>query len=62
MATATIHIDIDKKCHECGKGGAAPSGLCMKCTANALTSKPMKSTTGRAVQARLRKSLGETPR
>lgn len=28
-----IHIDMDKKCKECGKGGATPSGYCMACVA-----------------------------
>jgi hypothetical protein len=50
--TVTITIDMDKKCVECGKGGAVPSGICMKCTTKAISGKPMKSAIGRAVQKR----------
>lgn len=29
--TIKIDIDMDKECTECGKAGATPSGLCLKC-------------------------------
>jgi hypothetical protein len=48
----TITINMDKKCVECGKGGAADSGICLGCTTKALQGKPMKSPTGRAVAQR----------
>jgi hypothetical protein len=50
----TITIDTDKKCAECGKGGAAGNGLCLACTTKALSNKPMRSAIGRAVQNRIR--------
>ena len=28
-----IHIDMDRNCDNCGKGGATPSGYCMACVA-----------------------------
>lgn len=34
--TAIINVDLDKKCHHCGKGGATQSGLCMACIAKAV--------------------------
>ncbi len=52
--TYTISIDLGKKCDECKKPGAAPSGICMGCTAKAFRGKPMKSATGRAVQNRIK--------
>lgn len=33
MAIAEIKIDLEKKCKECGEGGATPSGYCMGCVA-----------------------------
>jgi hypothetical protein len=48
----TITIDMDKKCAECGRGGAVPSGICLKCTGKAISGKPMKSAQGRAVYKR----------
>lgn len=29
--TLTIHIDLDRKCRRCHRGGAMDNGLCMKC-------------------------------
>ena len=52
----TITLDSDKKCAECGKGFAAPSGLCMRCTGKAVSGKPMLSSTAQAVQ---RRALGK---
>ena len=52
MTTYTVTIDMDKKCAECGKGGAVPSGICLKCTGKAITGKEMKSWQGRAVARR----------
>jgi len=54
MAHLTITVDMDKKCAECGKGGAVASGLCLNCTSKVIEGKPMKSAIGRAVQARFR--------
>lgn len=63
MSAVTITIDMDKKCAECGKGGAVPSGICMKCTTKAISNKPMKSWQGRAVQKRWREQFAaSTPR
>jgi hypothetical protein len=50
--TFTLNIDMDKKCAECGKGGATDNGICMKCNTKAISGKPMKSAIGRAVQRR----------
>jgi hypothetical protein len=50
--TIHIHIYLDKKCAECRKPGAAPSGICMKCAAKAIKGVKMKSPEGRTVQAR----------
>lgn len=49
----TITISMDKRCAECGKGGACDNGLCMTCTAKSL--RPgvvMKSHIGRQVAHR----------
>lgn len=49
----TVTIDMDKKCLECGKGGAVPNGLCLKCTTKAMNpAAKMKTSVGRAVQTR----------
>lgn len=48
----TITIDMDKKCAECGKGGAVPSGICLRCTTKAMKGKTMRSWQGRAVARR----------
>jgi hypothetical protein len=50
--TLTVTIDMDRKCAECGKGGAVDSGICMRCTLKAAQVKPMKSPEGKAVQKR----------
>lgn len=50
----TFTIDLDKKCAECGKGGAAESGICLACATKAIQGKPMRSEVGRAVQRRFR--------
>ena len=31
MPTATVVINMDRRCSKCGKGGATQSGLCLKC-------------------------------
>lgn len=49
----TITVNMDKKCAECGKGGAADNGICLACTGKAISGKPMRSATGRAVAARV---------
>lgn len=50
--TVHVTIDMDKKCAECGRGGAVPSGICLKCTSKAITGKVMRSREGIAVQRR----------
>ncbi len=52
--TRVIEIDLDKKCAECGRSGATPSGTCLTCVAKAMANKPMKSSQGKAVQARIK--------
>lgn len=54
MTGLTINVDLDKKCVECGKGGACDSGICLGCISKALHGKPMKSPTGKAVALRFR--------
>ena len=58
--TTVITIDMGKKCVECGKGGAALSGICLKCSTNAITGKPMKSWQGRAAAKRFKELLRST--
>jgi len=53
----TFTIDMDKKCAECGGGGAQPSGLCMSCATKAIQCKPMKSSIGKAVALRYRREV-----
>ena len=60
MTDFTITIDMDKKCAECGKGGAVPSGICLKCTTKAISGKPMKSLQGRLVQHRFMEGRDES--
>lgn len=36
MTTPTVTIDMSKECVECGKGGAADNGLCLKCMSGAV--------------------------
>lgn len=48
--TPTFTVDLGKKCAECGKGGAAPNGLCLSCVNRAIRGKPMRSSAGRDVQ------------
>lgn len=53
MANVTLTINMDSKCAECGKPGATPSGICMKCAAQAMKAGAvMRSTQGKAVQKR----------
>lgn len=58
--TVIIKIDLDKKCVECGRGGAMPSELCLKCTSKAISGKPMKSWQGRAVAKRFEENMRRT--
>ena len=53
-ANVTIVIDMDKKCAECGEGGALPSQICLRCTSKAMGDKQMKSWQGRAVRQRMK--------
>lgn len=55
MDNYTITIDMDKKCAECGKDGAQPNQLCMRCTTKAMGTKPMKSRQGKAVRELINK-------
>ena len=58
--TRTITIDMDKRCAECGKPGAVGSGICLRCTVNAMDAKTaMKSRQGKAVQARYAAKIAE---
>lgn len=54
MSGLTINVDLNKKCVECGKGGAVDSGICLACTSKALSGKAMKSPAGRGVAMRFR--------
>lgn len=46
-----LTINMDAKCAECKKGGAAPSGLCLRCATKAMDPKrTMKSPQGTALQ------------
>ena len=54
--TRIIEIDFDKKCAECGKPGATPSGICLKCVIKAMAGKQMKSAQGKVVQRRIWKT------
>jgi hypothetical protein len=54
MADVTLNINLDAKCVECGKPGATPSELCLKCCTKAMDPKAaMKTRQGKALQARL---------
>ena len=48
-----VNIDMDKRCAECGKGGATDSGICLRCAAKAIEGLPMRSSQGQAVQRRI---------
>lgn len=53
MPIFTININMDKRCPECGKGGATDNGLCLGCTKKAMDSAAkMKSENGKRVQER----------
>lgn len=53
----TINISMDRKCAECGKGGAIDSGICLGCTAKAMRDKPLRSEIGRVVQKRIHETM-----
>ena len=57
----TITVDLNKKCAECGNGGAVGNGLCMSCNTKAIKGKPMKTNLGRAVQQRWKQQIPRTP-
>lgn len=57
----TINIDLDKKCAECGKGGAVDSGICLACTIKVFGKAKLKSTQAQAIRARLRGARPATP-
>lgn len=48
-----ITIDMDKKCVECGHGGAAGSGICLKCLSQILRRVPMRSDKGKAIARKI---------
>ena len=53
-----ITFDGDKSCNECGKGGAAENGYCMKCLADMLTlGRKMRTIPGRRHQRALLQRL-----
>lgn len=56
---ATITVDMDKKCAECGNPGAVDNGLCMGCTTKAIAGEAMKSKIGKAVQGRFHTKVAE---
>lgn len=37
---ATLRVDMDKKCPECGGGGSVNGGRCLKCASGALNRRP----------------------
>jgi hypothetical protein len=49
---ATITIDTDATCPECGGKGTADSGICIGCITKAVSGGPMRSPLGQAVQQR----------
>lgn len=51
MTDFTIDINMDKKCAECGKGGATQSEVCLSCAAKAIQGKKMKSRQGKILQS-----------
>ena len=54
----TVTINMSKRCAECGKFGAADSGICLKCCMKAMDQhREMKSAQGKIVQARYAKIL-----
>jgi hypothetical protein len=53
MADVVLNINMDAKCVECRKGGATPSGVCLRCCTKAMDPKAqMKTPQGRALQRR----------
>ena len=50
--TTTIVIDMDKKCVECGRGGALPTDLCIRCTTKIIEGKRPTTWQGRAMKKR----------
>ena len=60
MSHIKLSIDMDKKCAECGNGGATGCGLCLKCCSNAMNPKAaMKTPHGLAMQARYIEMIGK---
>lgn len=58
MTDLVLNINMDKKCAECGKGGATDSGICLKCCTRSMNPlHTMKSRQGKVVQARYAKIL-----
>ena len=51
-----ITVNMDDKCRECGKGGAMPCGLCLRCITKAIGGKAMMSEEGRTMRVRFYKS------
>ena len=49
----TVTINMDRKCAECGKPGAAGSGICIRCVMKCMSERPLKSDEARSVRRRL---------
>lgn len=56
---ATIVVNIDTPCAECGEGGATGNGICLACMGKAIGGRRMRSDAGRAVHSRFRALKGE---
>jgi hypothetical protein len=49
-----IDINLDKRCVECGKGGATQNALCLKCWTKVMSEQPLRSELARGLRVRLR--------
>ena len=57
MANITLNVYLDKKCAECGKGGATDGPLCLACITKAIQGKPFKTEIGRTAAERVKDAL-----
>jgi len=59
-----IKVDLDKKCKECGKGGATQNGFCLECISKSLRRKNMAKKTKITEETKIKscnvKSNGES--
>lgn len=53
MERIEININLDRRCAECRRPGAADNGLCLPCSTKAITGGKMKSPAGIAAQQRM---------